>query len=134
MHVRIAQLAARCEASGRLPESAASMWVEVAAALSPVIGERAVGALFKRSIYLVRIEYPWLQAVGEDNIGAEAFATLLKAFAAQSPSVAAGANAALLRAFHDVLARLIGESLTTRLLMTVWENPSSGPAAQESKS
>lgn len=55
----------------------------------------------------------------------------LKAILAQQDSETATAGGALLQTFYELLASLVGPSLTERLLRSVWENPLSGPPAQD---
>jgi hypothetical protein len=54
--------------------------------------------------------------------------------AACSSADAANAAAALALTFRDLLTHLIGDSLTERLLRSVWTSPSSGNAAQDTAS
>ena len=58
-------------------------------------------------------------------------AALKSALAKQSGASAAAGGRALVRSFHDLLTTLIGPSLTERLLLSVWDDFLSGPAAQE---
>ena len=54
--------------------------------------------------------------------------------AKQTAAEAAAAGTALLRVFHVLLTTLIGESLTERLLRSVWAHFLSGPAARDTQS
>lgn len=126
-----ARLVAAGADSRQIGERAASTWLGVDSALSPIIGERGVAALFKRSLYLRRIEYPWLAAAHEGELPPEPYACLREALAQQTTSSAAAANGALLQTFYALLSDLIGASLTERLLRAVWDNPSSGDAVQD---
>ena len=60
-----ARLAAESVDNVRIAEIAISIWNGVGAALSPIIGQAGVAALFKRSVYLTRITHPCLLAVDE---------------------------------------------------------------------
>jgi hypothetical protein len=51
--------------------------------------------------------------------------------AQRSSAEAAAGGSTFLNTFHELLASLIGPSLTKRLLRSVWEPPSSGTAAQD---
>lgn len=55
-------------------------------------------------------------------------------FAQQSSADAASAGSVLLQTFYDLLASLVGLSLTERLLRSVWANSSRGPPAQDTSS
>jgi hypothetical protein len=129
-----ARLLARGASPEQIAVTAVSTWLAVSAALSPIIGERGVAALYKRSLYLSRIDYPWLAAAHEGERASEQYACLQAALSQQTSSNAAAANAALLQTFHDLLTDLIGGSLTERLLRSVWDNQSSGDAVQDTSS
>jgi hypothetical protein len=59
----------------------------------------------------------------------------LKPVLAQQTSEAAAAGGkALLHAFYELLAGLVGHSLIERLLRSVWEDASSGAPAQDASS
>lgn len=103
-------------------------------ALSPIIGQPGVDALFKRSIYLTRGAHPCLAIVVEDKAQPDALAALQDALAQQAGATAVAANVALLQNFQDLLSSLIGLSLTERLLRPVWDKPSSGETEQDNAS
>lgn len=117
--------------SCRIADAAGSTWREMAAALSPIIGRGGFAALYKRSRYLLRVEYPWLAAIDDAVPEPDGFAALHHALIRQPDAIAAAANGALVRTFCDLLTSLIGESLTQQLLGPVLDHPSSGSAAQE---
>ena len=58
-------------------------------------------------------------------------AALKSVFRQQSSANAAGGGSALFQTFYELLASLIGPSLTERLLRSVWATSSSGPSAQD---
>lgn len=125
--------------AAQIADLSVSTWRAVDAALSPVIGQRGVAALYKRSLYLTRADHPCLSAVYEGELGPGEFAGLHTALSAQSNADAAAANGALLQAFHDLLANLIGALLTRQLLRSVlppsiFDNPSGGHAVQDTSS
>jgi hypothetical protein len=128
----IADLAAIAADAGRIAEVAASTWREIHAVLSPVIGPGGIAALYQRSLYVTRTAYPCLAAVREDAEHRSEFAGLQIVLSQQTSAQAAAANGALLQAFCDLLASLIGVSLTDRLLRSVRNLPSGGPAVQDS--
>lgn len=115
----------------RIAEMAVSIWKDISIALSPIIGQPGVAALFKRSIYLTRIAHPCLAAVLEDRTEPDEFIAMQDVLAQQTSATAVAATVALLQHFQDLLTSLIGLSLTERLLLPVWEKPSSGPAVQD---
>lgn len=103
-------------------------------ALSPIIGQAGVDALFKRSLYLTRSAHSCLATVMEDKAHPDELAALQAVLAQQTRAAAVAANVALLQNFQDLLAFLIGLSLTERLLRPVWDKSSSGQAAQDTVS
>jgi len=114
---------ARAAAAGAL-----AVWRDVDSALSPIIGKRGVAALFRRSLYLTQAAHPWL---AQDATEPEPFQALHSALTGQTAAVALAAHDALLRHFRTLLGRLIGVSLTDRLLQPVLDLPSGGGAAQD---
>ena len=113
-------------------QSAVSTWHRIDNALSPIIGHRGVAGLYKRSLSLTRGEHPALTRVFDEAIVPGDYSTLQQALAQQSSSVAIAASSALLTTFTDLLVKLIGLSLTQRLLRPLLDGPSSrGDAAQD---
>ncbi|MEO6022677.1 MAG: hypothetical protein ABIP64_06105 [Burkholderiales bacterium] len=128
----VVELAAQGADAGRIADIAISTWQGVYAALSRIIGHRGIAALYKRSLYLTRADYPWLTAEHEDGLEPGKFTALHTALLQQTSSNAAAAHVALLQIFHDLLVSLIGASLSERLLRSVWDKHSTGLAAQDS--
>ncbi|WP_229458102.1 hypothetical protein [Massilia glaciei] len=95
-------------------------WVRLAAHLSPLIGEAGFCALYGRAVRLSSPEGDWPAATHGVRSIAALLATLNSSLAAVAPSTASAANAALLETFTRLLAGLIGEALTIRLLNTAW--------------
>lgn len=93
---------------------------DIDAALSPVIGKGGVGALYKRSLYLVAAAHPSLAGLHDGAPTALDMAALKSALALQSGGDVANAGGALLQAFYELLASLVGPSLTDRLLRPTW--------------
>ena len=118
----------------RIADSAVAIWFDVSTALTPVIGVRGVEALYRRSVNLVRADYPWLHAAYENGPDQGSFVVLYTALSEQSPTTAASANGALLEAFYQVLENLIGGPLTIRLLRSALDNGSADNAVKEIKS
>ncbi len=111
--------------------AAVTIWRAIDDALSPVIGLRGSSALYRRSLHLARGAYPCLAAAYEGTSQPGDFSALEAALAQQTSMDAASAHDTLLQTFHDLLADLIGRSLTQRLLQAVWEPHSSGNAVQD---
>jgi hypothetical protein len=115
----------------RIADSAEAIWLDVDSVLTPIIGPRGVSALYRRSLHLVHEEYPWLEIAEGDDPERAPFTGLGSALARQSTPAAAAANGALLEAFYNLLANLIGEPLTTRLLQPALDKMSAEDARQD---
>ena len=103
------------------------------AALSPVIGQAGVAALYRRALHLSSADYPWLAAAYEGATTPGDFTAFREALAGQTSAVAGAAHDAMLQTLQRLLANLIGPSLTARLLEAVWPVPTNtaGPAVQD---
>lgn len=117
--------------SQSVADAAVSTWVAIDAALSPVIGPRGNAALYRRSLHLARAHYPWLEAAYEGAVRPGDYSALHAALSQQPAADAKQAHEAMLQTFQDLLADLIGGSLTQRLLQAIWEPPSSGKTAHD---
>jgi hypothetical protein len=95
-----------------------------------VIGQRGSAALYQRALHLARAHYSWLAACEGAGERGE-FDALRSALSTQPPEHAAAAHDSLLQTFIDLLADLIGESLTQRLLQAAWESPARGHAVKD---
>ena len=113
----------------RVADAAVTAWRELDAALSPIIGQRGVAALYQRSLYLTRIDYPWLAGVHQATVRAGEFAPLHTVLSQQTSATAAGACSALLATFRDLLTRLIGASLAALALVASYASASAADSA-----
>ena len=129
-----AALVRRAETAQQIADAMVSTWQAIDAALSPIIGQRGVAMLYKRSLYLIAPTHPWLAGTHEGSQATMDLAALRSVFAQQSSTHAAAAGGAFLQTFHELLSSLIGPSLTERLLRPVWAPFSSGPPAQDTSS
>lgn len=127
----LARLVAAGADAARIADIALQVWCDIDAALSPVLGKRAVAALYQRSIHLTRSDYPWLESAQENALQSAPFSALRAALAQQTSAFAAAASSTLLRNFYDLLVTLVGTALCERLLHSVWTISSSGPAVQD---
>lgn len=111
-----------------IAKATVSTWQQMAVRLAPVIGWRGVDVLFSRALYLTGSRYPWLAVAAEDGNGVAQAASFRTRLETQKADVAAAASCALLVTFTELLATLIGDALTERLLRPVWAPP---PSASE---
>jgi hypothetical protein len=98
---------------------------QIGAVLAPVIGHGGVVALYERSRHLSSRTYPWLAPPTEGFRSGMDLEDLKSLVARQDDDAAAAGAGLLLKSFHDLLAGLVGESLTIQLLGAP---PSLGPA------
>ena len=130
----LSPLAAAGADAERVAAISVAIWAAIHAALSPVVGARGSAALFKRSLHLASRGHPWLTSAYEGSSQAGDFTALRMALSKQDGATAGAAHDAMQRLFHDLLAELIGRSLTHRLLQAAWELPTSGSAVQDTSS
>jgi hypothetical protein len=105
-----------------LVRSVASIWSEIDASLSPVLGSRGVAMLYKRSLVLAGATHGWLPRVDEALPVTVDLAPLHAALMQQGNTVALDGGSAFLRTFYELLSSLVGPSLTERLLRSIWDN------------
>ena len=108
-----------------------SAWKEIEAALLPIIGQRGVGALYERSLYLTQGKHPWLAAIRADGQTGMDLTALAAVLATQASATAAAGGEAHLQALNQLLGSLVGPSLAERLLRSTWVNAFTGSAAQD---
>lgn len=116
--------------SAGIADAAISAWVAVEAALAPIVGQPTVNVLYMRSRHVASRAFPWLRPEQQARIEMD-LPALRSLLLQQDPASAAAGGGALLRTFYELLASLIGPSLTARLLDGAWNSISSGPAAQD---
>ena len=127
----LARVAGPNATASQIADVAATTWLKIDATLAPIIGQRGVAALFKRSLHLNRPAYPCL-AQAFESVQTTLDVTPLKAVLGhQTAGEAAAVGGATLQTFHELLAHLIGDSLTERLLRSVWATFLSGEAARD---
>ena len=120
--------------AAKIADTLGITYAQIEAALTPVIGSLGVAALCKRSVYLAGQTHPWLLGSHENLQAPMDLAALKSAIAGQDNVEAAAGAALLLQTFNEVLTRLVGASLTERLLSSVWSHLSSSAPAQDSSS
>jgi hypothetical protein len=104
---------------------------ELAGVLAPLIGQLGIDALAGRAVHLAQVEYPWLAETRESEPAEGPFTQVSVFLEQQDPALAAEAAGAVLAILMGLLATLIGESLTTRLIRTAWPDSFSDAGAEE---
>ena len=115
--------------AARIAEAVVSTWQDIDAALGPVIGKGGVAALYGRSLHLSASSHPWLAGLHDGDGSSMDLAVLQSALAQQDGAVAVAGGLAILQTFNELLASLVGASLSDRLLRSVWTRFSIAPNA-----
>ena len=102
-------------------DAVVDLWTQLADQLILIIGAGGFDSLFARSVFLSQSTYPWLAVRCECSSIDHRFGDLKKSLQAQSLALARDSNCLLLTTFTDILASMIGERLTTRILDSAWE-------------
>lgn len=114
-----------------IPEVTLDLWERLAAELIGIIGEGGFQSLYSRSVYLTNATFPWMVLIHPWQSTASRFEGLSISFEGRNSSEIAEASITLLITFIDILASLIGESLTTGILRSAWGIGTSEAAAKE---
>ena len=114
-------------------DAAIDLWEQMATQIILIVGEDGFNSLYARSVFLAQPKFPWLAANSLSPQTDQRFAELKKRLEGQTPSQAREANSLLLLTFTGILAALIGELLTTRILRSAWGNDASYSTSKESK-
>jgi hypothetical protein len=108
-------------------------WRRLARHLSPLIGESGFCALYGRAARLVLPDHAWLAGTPPARTIEGAIDALAQRFGTVTAQQAQAANLALLDHFTKLLADLIGEALTIRLLHSSIQGIGEQKNAQEQK-
>jgi hypothetical protein len=116
-----------------LAAAALRVYDMLAGHLALLIGEAGVRALTARSLHLARRDFPWLAEAQESGPSEGPFARARLSFARQEPAAATEAAAAVLATLGGLLATLIGEALTMRVLRAAWPSAFPDETQQEAQ-
>ena len=128
---------------GRLPQGAhaeqiaeavVAVWRDIDKALSPVFGSLGVAALYNRSLEITRTEFPWLVSAHNGALAAMDLTALQRLLQQQNATDAGAAGSAMFQAFWQLLASLVGASLTDRLLGSVGPHSTAETPVQDTPS
>lgn len=108
-----------------------SILQDIEAALTPVIGQQGVAALYRRSLHLCGSTHPRLTGPCDRVQAGQVLTALKSVLVEQSEADALFFGQMLLTIFYELLTTLIGPSLTARLLRGVWEPSLSDTPSQE---
>jgi len=104
-------------------EAAISIWHDASIRLAPVIGGQGVDVLLRRSLHIAGRTLPCLAVAGHAGSSSELLAVLQARLAGCETALAIEASNTFLVTFTELLASLIGQSLTERLLAPIWAPP-----------
>ncbi len=114
-------------------DAAILAWEPLATHIIAIVGEGGFASLYARSVFLAASTFPWLAASARSPPAPQRFADLKINLAGHPPAEARAANRLLLITFTDILASLIGEPLTTRILQSAWGSDAAPDANQGSQ-
>ena len=117
--------------ANQIADAVVRLWQQIDAVLVPIVGNRGVAALYKRSLFTAARTHHWLPSSPAELSSSADLPALQSALAERPSTEAALAGAHLLQNFHALLSDLIGPSLTERLLRSVWSNFLKSMDAQE---
>ena len=112
--------------------AAVGRWEVIVKALTPILGQRGVAALYRRTLDVAGRLHPCLIQAHESNEPVT-FKRLRRVLSQQAPEAAAAATDASLEKLHELLDSLMGTSLTQRLLGSAWSPILSGSPAQDTE-
>lgn len=133
----VASLARRTNGSTDIEwvaDAIVSMFRDMDIALVPIIGMRGVAALHRRSLFLCTSSHPQFAGTYDRLVVAMDLAEFKSVLVEQKQADAIFFGEVLLKTTYELLATLIGPSLSTRLLYEVWDNSLSAPTAQGTSS
>jgi hypothetical protein len=117
--------------TARIAQAIVSTLQDMDAALTPIIGQQGVAALYRRSLHLCASRHPRLAGTCDGVQAAPDPTALESVLIEQSEADAWFFGEALLMTYYELLTTLIGPSLTARLLRGVWEPSLSDTPSQE---
>lgn len=103
----------------KLSDALVLVWDQISTEIISIVGEGGFNSLYARSVAITHATFPWLEFDTQSPQDFR-FSALKMCFESQTPDKAREANALLLITFTDIMASLIGETLTTSILRLAW--------------
>ena len=116
-----------------LAAAALRLYETLAGQLVLLIGEAGVRALTARSLHLVQRDFPWLAEARDPGPAERPFAQVGLRLAQQEPALAREAATMVLATLGGLLAALIGDALTMRVLRAAWPSAFPHETQQEAR-
>jgi len=101
-------------------DGAIDLWQRLATELVVIIGEGGFQSLFSRSVQLTSAAFPWIAPIHSRSPIESQLLALKASLAGGEFPDATEASIYLLATFCDVLAGLIGDTLTDSILRSAW--------------
>jgi hypothetical protein len=117
-------------ALGQRNDTSLALWRAMATALGKIIGEAGFESLFFRTLYQFEARYPWMAACSRN---VRSIDHLVACLATQPLAQAEEASTALLIDFTATLNVLIGELVTSRILLAAWGSLAVDDVPEQSK-
>lgn len=99
--------------------------------LTPLLGDGGVAAIYTRCLYLAQRQFPVRALVDTSDPERDLFTRVQQFLEHQQPAVATEAAVVVLTTAGELLASLIGKSLTKRLLHEAWPDDFAAGAVDE---
>ena len=97
------------------------LWEPMSVQIIAIVGEGGFNSLYARTLSLSKSSFPWLATSPLPAKNYQRFTELKMSLEGQTTAQMREANKLLLITFTDILASLIGEQLTTRILELAWD-------------
>ena len=97
------------------------LWEPMSVQIMAIVGEGGFNSLYARTLSLNKSEFPWLPTSPFLPKNDKRFSDLKMSLEGQTTAQMREANHLLLITFTDILASLIGEHLTSRILELAWD-------------
>lgn len=117
--------------TAEVADAVAGAWARVDHDLSSIIGPARVAALYARSLHVCSGRHEALAPARAPVQRTLDTGPLHAVLLTQSAAGAAMLGADVLQTFHDLLSRMVGQSLTERLLRPVWDDLSGASPAED---
>lgn len=115
----VVQTALACQ-PGTAVEATAVLWGRLLTELRPILGDGALKPLYSRSLRITSRSHAWLLYDKLQSGDGDLMVQLTLLLQEQPASVAKDASSALFVNFFELLASLIGDALTARILRAAW--------------
>lgn len=121
---------------GSMPDTEAgggviALFVPLRLQLASLVSEDGFSFLFARSLHQTAQRYQWIDAAASKVISAEALNDLRAILMQRTHEEALAAGTFLLLNFIELVASLIGESLTVSILRSAWGNDALGTMGED---